>query len=205
MKNKILLLVCFLAISFVSFAQEDNRSKFAYGLKFGVGNSTLENNQIGVLDGNLLALRFNVDYNLQEDSKTKLTTGLELIEFNSSFFNGTNQSRLKNEYLQIPLRLTYRLNLDKEEKLKFIVGIGGYGNFLLRSRILELADEINTKSGGFNLGYNISTGMDYRITENTSIELMFDLMNETSSINKNGFEQKQSEIYLISLGFSNRF
>ncbi|NQZ85917.1 MAG: outer membrane beta-barrel protein [Winogradskyella sp.] len=205
MKNKIILSVCFLGISFLSFAQEDDKSKFSYGLKFGVGSSTLENNQIGVLDGNLLAIRFNVDYNFKDDSKTKLTSGFEILEFNSSFFNGTDQSRLKNEYLQIPLRLTHRVNLDNEEKLNLIFGIGGYGNFLIRSRILELSDEINTKSGGFNFGYNISMGMDYNLTENTSVELTFDVMNETSSIDKNGYEQKQTEIYLIGIGFSTRF
>lgn len=204
--NKILFTsFCFLAITSFSFAQENDKSKFSYGLNFGVGNSTLKNNQIGVLDGNLLAIKFNVDYDFNNNSRTKLTSGLEALEFNSNFFNGTNQSRLKNEYLQIPLKLTHRVSLEKEEKLKLVVGISGYANFLLRSRILELSNEIDTKSGGFNLGFGISTGLDYNLSENTSVKLMFDIMNETDNIEKNGYEQKQTEIYLIGLGFSTRF
>lgn len=205
MKKILFTLFCFFAITSFSYAQENDKSKFSYGLNFGFGNSTLENNQIGVLDGNLLAIKFNVDYDFSSNSRTKLTSGLEALEFNSNFFNGTNQSRLKNEYLQIPLKLTHRVNLEKEEKLKLVIGIGGYANFLLRSRILELAKEIDTKSGGFNLGFGISTGLDYDLSENTTVKLIFDIMNETDSIKNNGYEQKQIEIYLIGLGFSTSF
>ncbi|SHJ17840.1 outer membrane beta-barrel protein [Flavobacterium haoranii] len=205
MKNIILTTICFLAIFSLSFGQETEKSKFSYGLNFGVGNSTLENNQIGVLSGNLIAIDFNVDYSFTDSDKTKLTSGVNILDFNSNFYNGTDQSRLKNEYFQIPFKLSHRVNFDKEEKLNLVAGIGAYANFLLRSKILNLNEEINTKSGGFNFGYSISMGAEYKINTNTSFGLMLDLMNEISEIKKNNYEQKQTEIILLSIGFSTRF
>ena len=64
MIKKALYLVCLIGVSTITFGQENSKSKFGYGMSFGFGNSTLENNQLGILNGNLLSLRFNVDYSL---------------------------------------------------------------------------------------------------------------------------------------------
>ncbi|MAX71481.1 MAG: hypothetical protein CMC76_10335 [Flavobacteriaceae bacterium] len=190
----------------MSFAQDENiKSKFSYGLNLAVGGATLENNKVGLLNGNVFAIRFNVDYDFSDNEKTKLLSGVEIVEFNSSFFNGTDQSRLKNEYLQIPLRLVQRVSLDNEQKFNLVTSIGAYGNFLLRSKINDLSNEVDTKSGGVNFGVGISFGTDYEITSNTRVNILFDIMNETSSISKNGFRQKQKDIYLLGIGFMTRF
>jgi opacity protein-like surface antigen len=205
MKNIIFTTICFLALITISFGQETEKSKLSYGLNFGVGNSTLKNNKLGVLSGNLIAIEFNVDYSFTDNEETKLTSGVNILDFNSNFYNGTDQSRLKNEYFQIPLKLSHRVNFDKEEKLNLVVGVGIYANLLLRSKILNLNEEINTKSGGFNFGYNLSMGAEYKINTNTSFGLILDVMNEINEIKKNNYEQKQTEILLLSIGFSTRF
>ncbi|MDH7912518.1 hypothetical protein [Winogradskyella sp. SYSU M77433] len=205
MKNFTLIIICF-AFTLMSFAQDENiKSKFSYGLNLAVGGATLENNKVGLLNGNVFAIRFNVDYDFSDNEKTKLLSGVEIVEFNSSFFNGTDQSRLKNEYLQIPLRLVQRVSLDNEQKFNLVTSISAYGNFLLRSKINDLSNEVDTKSGGVNFGVGISFGTDYEITSNTRVNILFDIMNETSSISKNGFRQKQKDIYLLGIGFMTRF
>ena len=188
-----------------TFGQQNDKSKFGYGLSFGFGNSTLENNQLGVLNGNILSLRFNVDYSLTKNENTKIISGIEILDFNSNFFNGVNQSKLKNEYFQIPLKITHRISLDKDEKFNLVTGVGLYSNFLLRSRITSLTDKVNTKSGGVNLGYNITLGMEYNLSSSSSIRLYNDIMYEFSPIKSNGYEQKQSEIILLSIGFVTKF
>jgi hypothetical protein len=205
MIKKALYLVCLIGVSTITFGQENSKSKFGYGMSFGFGNSTLENNQLGILNGNLLSLRFNVDYSLTKKENTKIISGIEFLDFNSNFFNGVNQSKLKNEYLQIPLKIIHRINLDKDEKFNLVSGVGMYSNFLLRSNITSLTDKINTKSGGVNLGYNISFGMEYNLSSSSSIKLHSDVMYELNSIKSNGYEQKQSEILLLSIGFATKF
>ena len=205
MIKKTLYLVCLFGVLTTTFGQQNDKSKFGYGLSFGFGNSTLENNQLGVLNGNILSLRFNVDYSLTKNENTKIISGIEILDFNSNFFNGVNQSKLKNEYFQIPLKITHRISLDKDEKFNLVTGIGLYSNFLLRSRITSLTDKVNTKSGGVNLGYNITLGMEYNLSSSSSIRLYNDIMYEFSPIKSNGYEQKQSEIILLSIGFVTKF
>ena len=205
MIKKTLYLVCLFGVLTTTFGQQNDKSKFGYGLSFGFGNSTLENNQLGVLNGNILSLRFNVDYSLTKNENTKIISGIEILDFNSNFFNGVNQSKLKNEYFQIPLKITHRISLDKDEKFNLVTGVGLYSNFLLRSRITSLTDKVNTKSGGVNLGYNITLGMEYNLSSSSSIRLYNDIMYEFSPIKSNGYEQKQSEIILLSIGFVTKF
>lgn len=205
MIKKTLYFICLLGVLTTTFGQQNDKSKFGYGLSFGFGNSTLENNQLGVLNGNLLSLRFNVDYSLTKNENTKIISGIEILDFNSNFFNGVNQSKLKNEYFQIPLKITHRISLDKDEKFNLVTGVGLYSNFLLRSRITSLTDKVNTKSGGVNLGYNITLGMEYNLSSSSSIRLYNDIMYEFSPIKSNGYEQKQSEIILLSIGFVTKF
>ena len=205
MIKKTLYFICLFGVLTTTFGQQNDKSKFGYGLSFGFGNSTLENNQLGVLNGNILSLRFNVDYSLTKNENTKIISGIEILDFNSNFFNGVNQSKLKNEYFQIPLKITHRISLDKDEKFNLVTGIGLYSNFLLRSRITSLTDKVNTKSGGVNLGYNITLGMEYNLSSSSSIRLHSDVMYEFSPIKSNGYEQKQSEIILLSIGFVTKF
>lgn len=205
MSKKSFFLVCLLGLSSFTFGQQENKSKFGYGINFGVGSSTLENNQLGILSGNILALKFNIDYSISKEDNTKIISGIEFIDFNSSFFNGMNQSKLKNEYLQIPLKLTHRISLNENDKLRLVTGIGAYANFLLRSNITSLSDKINTKSGGVNFGYNILLGMEYNLSQNSTLIFNSDIMNEISAIKRNGYEQKQTEIILFSIGFSTKF
>ena len=197
--------ICLLMIVSFSFAQEDIKSKFGYGFGFGVGNSTLENNQLGVLSGNMLSLRFNIDYSFTDKENTKLISGIEFLDFNANFYNGLNQSKLKNEYLQIPLKISHRVGFGTEEKLNILVGAGMYANFLMRSKISSLEDKTNTKSGGVNFGYSVSFGMEYNLTSDTSIGVYSDVMSEINEIKNNGFEQKQTEILLLNIGISTRF
>ena len=205
MIKKTLYFICLFGVLTTTFGQQNDKSKFGYGLSFGFGNSTLENNQLGVLNGNILSLRFNVDYSLTKNENTKIISGIEILDFNSNFFNGVNQSKLKNEYFQIPLKITHRISLDKDEKFNLVTGVGLYSNFLLRSRITSLTDKVNTKSGGVNLGYNITLGMEYNLSSSSSIRLHSDVMYEFSPIKSNGYEQKQSEIILLSIGFVTKF
>lgn len=205
MIKKTLYFICLFGVLTTTFGQQNDKSKFGYGLSFGFGNSTLENNQLGVLNGNILSLRFNVDYSLTKNENTKIISGIEILDFNSNFFNGVNQSKLKNEYFQIPLKITHRISLDKDEKFNLVTGVGLYSNFLLRSRITSLTDKVNTKSGGVNLGYNITLGMEYNLSSSSSIRLYNDIMYEFSPIKSNGYEQKQSEIILLSIGFVTKF
>jgi hypothetical protein len=205
MIRKVLYFVCLIGVLPTAFAQEKDISKFGYGMSFGFGNSTLENNQLGVLNGNIVSLKFNVDYSLTKKEKTKIISGIEILDFNSNFFNGVNQSKLKNEYLQIPLKITHRISLEEDEKLNLFTGVGLYSNFLLRSRITSLTDKVNTKSGGVNLGYNITLGMEYNLSSSSSIRLNSDVMYELNPIKSNGYEQKQSEILLLSIGFTTKF
>jgi hypothetical protein len=205
MIKKTLYFICLFGVLTTTFGQQNDKSKFGYGLSFGFGNSTLENNQLGVLNGNILSLRFNVDYSLTKNENTKIISGIEILDFNSNFFNGVNQSKLKNEYFQIPLKITHRISLDKDEKFNLVTGVGLYSNFLLRSRITSLTDKVNTKSGGVNLGYNITLGMEYKLSSSSSIRLHNDIMYEFSPIKSNGYEQKQSEIILLSIGFVTKF
>ena len=204
--NRIANIAFFLfAISALSFGQEKGKSKFGYGIGFGTGNSTLENNKFGVLNGNIYSMRFNVDYNFTDKENTKIISGVEFIDLNSSFFDGIAQSKLKNEYLQIPFRITHGIGFDKEEKLSLVVGAGLYANFLLRSRVTNLDDKINTKSGGVNFGYILLLGVDYKLSTNTSVGVYGNIMEELDAIENNGYEQKQSEILLFNVGFSTRF
>jgi opacity protein-like surface antigen len=200
-----LFLVSLIGLTTSIFGQENDKSKLGYGMSLGFGNSTLENNQLGILNGNLFALRFNLDYTFTEKENTRIIFGIEVLEFNSNFYNGENQSKLKNEYLQIPLKFTHLLGLDKDKRFNLVTGIGAYANYLLRSGITSLSDKINTNSGGINFGYNIILGMEYYLSPGTSIRLNCDLMNELSTIKRSGYEQKQSEIILFNIGISTKF
>lgn len=151
--------ICIMAISFFSFAQENENSKFGYGIDFGYGNSTLEHNQFGVLNGNVMSLRFNIDYSFTNNNNTKFISGIQISDFNSNFYNGINQNKFKNKYLQIPLKFLHKINVDKEEKLHVVVGLGTYTNLLLRSKVMTLEDKTDINRDGVNFAYNILFGI----------------------------------------------
>jgi hypothetical protein len=205
LNNKFLFAVCFFGVSFFSWSQKGDRSNFGYGMSFGLGNAKLEHNQLGVLNGDLLVLKFHLDYSFSDNRKTKVLTGIQFLDFNAQIFNLFNQSKFKNEYLQIPLKLTHRIGLSPDGKLNFATGIGAYGNFLMRSEVFSPNQKINNKSGGFNWCYVFTLGAEYQLSSDTSLKMHCDLMNEISTIKRNGFEQKQTDMILMSIGFQTRF
>lgn len=208
MNKKTIFSICFLAITFFTSAQEETKkpSRWSYGINFGTGNSTLENNQYGVLNGNLIAYRVNFTYKFSDKNDSSfLVTGAEFLDVNSSFFNLTTQSKLKNEYAQIPLKYIFRSNFDGNGKMQYIGGVGGYANILMRSTITNLNQRLNTKSGGINFGYTVISGVQYNFDDENSIYIQGDAMSEISAISKNGFSNRQTEILMVSIGFSSRF
>ena len=207
MKLNKLIALGLIATSTFCFGQETNdqetkKRKFSYGAFFGLGNSTLEHNKLGTLNCDVIEFRFNVAYG---DEKFRIASGIEFLGSNAGFFDGTKQSTLKNNYLQIPLKLITRLSIDKEEKLILVTGIGTYVNFLLDSSIYSNGDKVNTKSGGVNMGIIFALGLEYKLAPNTSIGINSDALSEFSAIKKNGYEQKQTGIIAFSAGFTQKF
>lgn len=203
--KKILVLICISLTTVWSWAQEENPSRFGYGLTFGLGNATLHHNQIGVLNGDLMAINFVVDYSLWANHKTKLVSGIRIIDFNADFFNGSDQSKLRNESMQLPIQLTHRVSFDAEDKLQLVTGFGMYTNILLRSVLNTRAGQTNTQSGGLNFGHNFTFGMAYQLSTQTSIVVAADVMQEWNSITRHGYRQKQTDILLFNVGFMTRF
>lgn len=205
MRKKLSLICICLLTTVWSWAQEENPSRFGYGLTFGMGNATLNHNQIGVLNGDLMALNFLVDYSLSSSHKTKLSSGIRIIDFNADFFNGSDQSKLRNESMQLPIQLSHRVGFDAEDKLQLVTGIGVYTNVLLRSTLNTREGQTNTKSGGLNFGHSITLGMAYQLSAQTSFGIYADVMQEWNSITRNGYRQKQTDILLFNVGFMTRF
>ncbi len=207
MKTKLVSLI-FLLFAFNSFGQEDaevKQSKWSGSLDFYTGNSFLRDNNLGAVNGNINTLNFSINYYLNKKETIYLSSGVNLISLNADIQNGTNQSVLNNSYIQVPLTISDKYYIMGDKKLYTKVGVGFYGNFLIRSTQVNYSNENNLKFSGVNVGYLIDWGFGYQITDDSSIDFGIRAMNDLNEIKKNNSRQKIENVFLVGIGYTHKF
>lgn len=204
MKNlKKLLLTTSLIIATSINAQDAPKNKhYGFNGGFKVGMGTLENNQIGNLNGTVYMLEAKVFYSAFDN--TKIGIGAGYLQFQSNFYDGNLNNNLTNTYLNIPLTINHRLSLHKanstNSNLFFVVGAGMYLNYLFNTKISNLTTTLNNSNQGWNSGISAEIGFEYIFTDQVHFGLYAQNMNDLKSVDKNGLKQKLMDTNLIKFG-----
>lgn len=181
--KKLILSALFLT-AFISNAQENKEEttksetpKLVYILKGKMGFSQLQLSEYNDINGNVIQADFLLSSRLTD--KFRLEYGFAASEFNGNTIFNNQLVSIKNEYIKIPVNLTYNKEFNKDVSL--VYGIGFYGNYLYKSKI---PGYFEGKNVGFSIGANIQIGGNFKINDDLDLRIMYEGQSDLSRINK---------------------
>jgi hypothetical protein len=201
--KKWLSFVFLLAIA-VNYAQED-KPKGDWLINYQIGFGILEATDAYKVNANIQNAFLGKEFLFSE--KLGLITGVEFYDVTANFTDtSSGQLFLRNRNLAVPVML--RSYSFVSEKLSFYWDFGLYGNFIMDSRLENVADSfsLRDKGAGFTFGLILNAGLRFNLNEGNNIFLGIgtrgDVLNSFSSSQQ---EFKLSEVAMINLGWGFKF
>jgi hypothetical protein len=201
---KRLLIVIFLLLNIVIYAQDD-KPKGDWLINYQIGFGILEATDAYKVNANIQNAFLGKEFLFSE--KLGLITGIEFYDVTSNFTDtSAGQLFLRNRNLAVPVML--RSYSFVSEKLSFYWDFGIYGNFIMDSRLENIADSfsLRDKGAGFTFGLILNAGLRFNLNESNNIFLGLgtrgDILNSFSASQQ---EFKLSEVAMINLGWGFKF
>lgn len=201
--KKWLSLLFLLAIA-VNYAQED-KPKGDWIINYQIGFGILEAKDAFKVNANIQSGFFGKEFMFSK--KYGLVTGIEFYDITANFTDtSSGQLFLRNRNLAIPLML--RSYTDISEKMTFYWDIGIYGNYIIDSRLENVADSfsLRDKGAGFTFGLILNAGLRFNLNESNNFFLSLgtrgDVLNSFSASQQ---EFKLTEVAMINLGWGYKF
>lgn len=201
---KRLLIVIFLLLNIVIYAQDD-KPKGDWLINYQIGFGILEATDAYKVNANIQNAFLGKEFLFSE--KLGLITGIEFYDVTSNFTDtSAGQLFLRNRNLAVPVML--RSYSFVSEKLSFYWDFGIYGNFIMDSRLENIADSfsLRDKGAGFTFGLILNAGLRFNLNESNNIFFGLgtrgDILNSFSASQQ---EFKLSEVAKINLGWGFKF
>lgn len=201
---KRLLIVIFLLLNIVIYAQDD-KPKGDWLINYQIGFGILEATDAYKVNANIQNAFLGKEFLFSE--KLGLITGIEFYDVTSNFTDtSAGQLFLRNRNLAVPVML--RSYSFVSEKLSFYWDFGIYGNFIMDSRLENIADSfsLRDKGAGFTFGLILNAGLRFNLNESNNIFFGLgtrgDILNSFSASQQ---EFKLSEVAMINLGWGFKF
>lgn len=171
--KKIIVLI-FFALAFVkAFAQETTKQNhFDFSLSYKLGVSKMNTSELKNFNGNIQSKELLFGYLLKDH--IKISSGIGLIEFNANMFANGKLSNLNSQFIHIPLKFNTDYYMNQSEDIKLILGIGALGNYHLRTKTENSIHTVRTKNKGWHFGVLAEIGVDFKITKDLNIGLLFE-------------------------------
>lgn len=174
--------------------KEKENIKFGINADIGFGNGTLSHSNYGEVSGNTISVIDKFSCHLSE--KINLSTGFGIVAFKGNVMSNGMHANLSNEYLQIPLYISFKSPKFEgfSENIRYVLGLGLYGNYLYASNLSYVNSNVKDENIGWNFGVNASVGMNFKIRPKSSISLLLDGSKDITNIEKNGVTQRLNYI-----------
>lgn len=205
MKNLFLLLIL---VSTSIFSQTVEVSKkFDFSFAFNIGSANLENNQIGIVNGNMYAVNLQASYMLFENTflnDIRLQSGLNFTEFSSDTNIDGLSATFRNNYIQAPLNIIIS-KTSQSGKYRFNYGGGINANYLLTVDLEQLSGDSDQNINKFTIGYQILAGIDYFMHEDFYIGIHVGGNGDFTDVEKDGVTNQLKRGNFLQLSFGTRF
>lgn len=184
------LILTFCLVSASLKSQNSDSSKFGFIGEFGFGNAQLSHSNYGKINGN--SIMFSDKFLYKISDRFNLSTGIGFVIYNGNVVVNGNSNNLNNKYFQIPLNTTFSSPFYKgiSENIRYVIGIGGYANYLFESNLSSALSEIKEDGIGWNFGINANVGLRFKIRPKASLSLLYELNSDLSDIEKNNIRQR---------------
>lgn len=202
MKNLFLLLVLVSTTLFSQTVEDDK--KFDLSFAFNIGSANLENNQLGVVNGNVNSASLQASYLALEDTflnDIRLQLGFNLTEFSSDTNINGLSAAFRNTYIQAPFNVIFS-KTSQNEKYRFNFGGGINANYLLSVDLNQLSGDTDESINDITFGYQILAGIDYFLHEDFYIGIHIGGHGDFEEIDNDGVTNKleRGSFLQLSLG-----
>lgn len=201
---KRLLSIAFLLSITLIHAQEDS-PKGDWIINYQIGFGILEAKDTFKVNANIQSGFFGKEFMFSE--KYGLVTGIEFYDITANFTDtSSGQLFLRNRNLAIPVM--FRGYSDVTEKIKFYWDLGMYGNYIMDSRLENVADSfsLRDKGAGFTFGLILNAGLKFNLNESNNIFFGVGTRGDLlDSFSNNQQEFKFTEAAMINLGWGFKF
>lgn len=197
--NRLFSIVCLFVITTVNAQEEKLRGVWVFNYQIGFG--ILEAKDAFKVNANIQNVLIGKEFLISKNYG--LVTGIEFYDITSNFTDtASGQLFLRNRNLAIPVMLRNHTNIS--EKFSFYWDIGIYGNYIVDSRLENVADSfsLRDKGAGLTFGIVLNAGLQFILNERNNIFLGLgtrgDVLNSFSASQQ---EFKLSEVAMINLGW----
>jgi hypothetical protein len=135
--------------------------------------------------------------------KISLSTGVGVFEFDGNRVKSGNTTSIKNTYLHLPLNLKSNINLFKDkpesQNVFLTIGLGLYGNTLIKQAIETESGNFSDKNLGWNFGFSSQLGIKFKASDKLNLGIGYESQGDFSKMKKNDTERKieaSNSIYL---------
>lgn len=201
----------FILLTFVTtglFSQTVEVDKnFDLSFAYNIGSANLENNQLGVVNGNVNTASLQASYRLFEDTflnDIRLQSGFSFTEFSSDTNINGLSAAFRNTYLQVPLNVIFS-KTSENEKYRFNFGGGINANYLLKVDLDQLSGDTDENINDITIGYQILAGIDYFLHEDFYIGIHVGGHGDFEEIEHDGITNKLERGSFLQLSFGTRF
>lgn len=201
--KKIIILLSIVNLNL--YSQSSDSSKFGFGAEFGFCNAQLYNSNFGKVNGNVLNIANKFIFRVND--RLNLSTGVAFVYFNGNVLSNNITQNLNNQYFQIPMNATFTAPFFKgiTENIRYVLGIGGYGNYLFESTLSSSTTNVTDKELGWNFGLNANVGLRFKIRPKADLNFLYDINADLSELEKNGVKQKMTYIAGLKLNLTYKF
>lgn len=206
--TKIIFLILALFSSVITQAQE-KENRFSYDVTVGIGRAKYEQTDRVTINATAVSIGALIDYNLSE--KLSLGTGAYYMVVDGNGVLSGNEYAIEQEYLRIPLKITWAGILNKEDlkmnnKATHIYGsLGIYAGTLLKEKVEFIGRNEKFKNGGWNMGLIGELGAKFAIAENSYFGVGITAWNDFFEMKKDNIKRKLDVVSTIGINFKHRF
>ena len=177
--KKIFLILCGLALSFSAYSQTDTsktddystsmKGKLQIHTSAKLGFGQLNSLTYKALNGNVGIGEVLVSYGFSKSAK--LMTGIGFMEFNANVFDSGSFQSLKNEYIQIPLKVSFSESLGRKSQngTRAMLAFGLFGSYHRKSTLEGQNATITDKNLTWAVGGLIDVGVEFHVHRDVNI------------------------------------
>ncbi|MCI4670540.1 MAG: hypothetical protein MRZ79_20560 [Bacteroidia bacterium] len=194
-----ILSICFVLLSISVQAQNPTQDKFHFLAYGGLGYGIVVND--GASNYNLNSNQGEILVNFMITGGLKIATGVGYNQLSGSGFYAEGNFYHDREVIKIPLLLSYEM--QTYEKLKLIVGIGAFGQTIIKDEYQFLNSTQTDAFQGWTFGIQFGASMVYELQDNFSLGLQLNGQSDLSQLetsNSQFFNGSQRIDKLTSIG-----
>jgi hypothetical protein len=206
MKKSIFIFFSTLMFITATAQEEARKSEMGVDIRGKIGFGKLIQNESVNLNGSVNAT--DVLYFYRFSNGVSINGGIGLLEFNANGTLGGNSYALEQFYLRIPVNVNHSWSLLKEQfndKITSVIGVGIYGNTLLKEELQTIDQRIKNQNQGWNVGLAFNLGLRFAVAKDFNFGIGFESQSDLTKMKKEGVERKLDRINTVNFSIEMKF